>query len=404
MKTLMANLFLLLNMASIDALAEDATNSCIVGKIGEEFDKTCLSTDDLLGKLDLTVPSNPLFTLFGSSPETVIKPAPGEKITASFLPDLFDALGNEQQAFAIEIRPALFMAPDKFTRSELFGESVDGLEGSAERAQKWARTKRWSPLTTHIAATESDDESSRIGVGFSYVRDSADPLFSSAFGDCLSNITRDDDVIRKAAELVAGDPSLDPAEALEQASAMFPSPDAEIESCVKSSSPWNRTIWSVGGAAYRTDTDSTSALTDTESGYGFWASYARPLGSSGQLLFHLRYSEDLLADREIEDETITLPVDTTTVAMRYTQSLSGDGVDAPLGSNVIRAFFEAGYFEEELEMVDDEYFQAGLGFEFRVRRDLYFQLVFGDTFGSDLDRDLYLNGQVKWSFSSIPLN
>ena len=112
----------------------DASN-CILGNSDpsehgkDRALKHCLSKDDITEKLDLTAPANPLFTLMGSSPETVIKPTPGEKLTVSFLPELVDAFGNEQTGFAVEIRPSLFFLPKRFTISELGGVSVSGLKG-----------------------------------------------------------------------------------------------------------------------------------------------------------------------------------------------------------------------------------------------------------------------------------
>lgn len=390
------------------AAAEEAASSCLIGGENSEVGKACLSTGNLIGKLDLTAPSNPLFTLMGSSPETVIKPAPGEKITASLLPGIADALGNEQSGFAIELRPALFLAPEKYTKSELKGVATEGLSGSAERAARWKTASAWSPVTLHLAAINSEDESSRIGLGLSYVRDSSDPVFSTTFGNCLGPLQADDWVLARAAKLVDDSQgSLSEQDALALAEKQLPKSmleeRLEIQRCSSEAVKWNRKIWSAGAAAYRTDTDAENALVDSESGYGAWFSYARPAGQYGQFLVTARQAENELSEREIGENKLTLPVDTTSLGFRYTHSLSGDSSASGLASNFIRGFIEIGYTEESFGGIDDEFSQAGLGFEFRLRQDLYLQLVVGDTFGSDLDRDTYMNGQLKWSFSASPL-
>src|SRR5689334_1406025 len=90
---------------------------------------SCVTAGDLLGKLDLAVPENALFALMGATPETVIRPKMGDKFATSILPQIVDALGNEQYALALEVNPGLLMMPKEFSAEDL---TVSGARKTSE--------------------------------------------------------------------------------------------------------------------------------------------------------------------------------------------------------------------------------------------------------------------------------
>lgn len=430
------------------AHAQEASSDCIIGKTVGEVSQTCLSDADFESRLDLTVPSNALFTLMGAAPDNVIRPVPGEKITASFLPDLADALGNKEAGFAVEVRPALFITPDRYTYGELQGQVQQALSGSADRVAKLGRAKRWAPFNATIAVSRGEEgvQPERAGLGVNYTYDSADPMFSSEYGNCLADRAKPLDVqaqrqaletvdlaARQAAEKAAeqatqqsaGQPPEQIAQRAAQAAdraaaeinadsarlqaaldkayeALKGKIDGIVDACARESSPWNRNMLAAGIAAYRSSpTDDT---VEAESGFGLWFSKSFKLGDSGQLIVHGRHTDDALQEAQIAGVKALHPTDNTSIGMRYTRSVTGDGPTESLSSDIVRGIVEIGSIREKIEgQPTDDYWQVALGAEFRLQRNLYFQVLFGDAKGSIQDRDEFFNGQIKWSFSSAAM-
>jgi hypothetical protein len=184
-----------------------------------------------------------------------------------------------------------------------------------------------------------------------------------------------------------------------------------VDACVAEAAPWNRDVYAFGVAAYNSSIQETSATPapgqslpkENETGFGVWASASLqgPIfrkSKSSQLTLHARYTENMVRDRKVGSNTVTETVDGWQVGARYTQRLAGiDG-----GDQQFRLFIEGAYVEEKFGAIDDEFAQAGIGFEVQIQKDLFFQAVIGDTFDSDIDRGNYLSGQLKWSFSKGP--
>ncbi len=191
-----------------------------------------------------------------------------------------------------------------------------------------------------------------------------------------------------------------------------------VDRCTQEVRPWNRNVYGAGAAIYHTTTSLLPAaapgmmamvrmaddLGDV-TGFGAWASAAvkSPLTpKTGQFTFHGRYTDNLVRERGTGDEKIVERVDGWSAAARYTHQFSASKDQKRRNARAVRGFIEAAYTEEEFGNITDEFWQAGIGAEIQVRKDMFFQFVVGDTFGSEIDRSTYLSGQFKWSFSKLP--
>lgn len=197
-----------------------------------------------------------------------------------------------------------------------------------------------------------------------------------------------------------------------------------VTGCGELVSRWNRPVYGGGLAIYRTEFDNQAADVvgmptqpmDDETGWGIWASasFASPFGeekkevgaysekvSNGQFVISARYNDGLIRDRKVGDETITESVDGWSLGGRYVHQLAASQDQKTVNARAFRAFVEAAYSQEEFGDIDDEFYQLGIGAEFQLRKDLFFQFIIGDTFNSDIDRSTYLTGEFKWSFSSL---
>lgn len=407
---------------------------------GSDFKK-----DDFLGKLDLTVPDNALFTLMGSSPETVIKPKVGDSFSATLLPQALNALGEEETSLGIEINPGLLAMPERYKFSD-FGKDT-------EEGRRLSRAATLSGFKLSLGATRSngDTDVTRFGAGINYTWDEGSPFNSSIqrrYSECLRaeigggspDLARDyirtkiDALIleKKRARPNAPEINLELEASTEVAAslqtdkayqALF---KAQTEQGTKCSTKiegteWNRNVYGVGLAVIHTQTDSpdvaqnndSNAMTAVtamvmkdqkdldETGAALWASASRGLGKDGQITGTVQYSENFARQRQQDGQKINETYDGWRVGARYTYQLASEESE---GTTVraVRGFVEAAYGEEEFGMIDDQFTQAGVGLEIQLQKNLYVQAIVGNTFDSKIDRDTYLTGQVKWSFSTAP--
>lgn len=436
------------------ALAQD-DNRCLSSSLDEN---ACLMKSDLIGSLELTTPSTPLFVLSGSTPENVIVPKPGDDILVTFLPQAVNSLNEENTAIGFEINPGLLLMPEYL--------AVKELEAGGELALEKFLTQ--FNFTGSLERVSSDTENyTRYGFGGSFIYDTKSAFINNKdYRGCISGF-EDSGVIAadQALKLYAGIQKvlqkngisppmaslIDKLEApkvtrvamhnamrdagmvsekisgaIEEVqnlrSKLLDSEDSKIfysgiKECGEKYSKWNRDIYGFGLAYYNTDRDlerSIDAVMGTEmpdpslevmdnlnnDGFGVWASAAfeSNLLGEGQLIFSGRYLEDQVRDRTIDDdETVTENVEVLSAGARYTHQFSSSKES---NRKAVRGFVEAGYFEEDFSNINDNYFQAGIGAEFQLNKDLFFQAVVGDTFGSEIERSTYLSGQIKWSFST----
>lgn len=474
-----------------DAHAEEKDENCLLSGINNTVGKNCISKSNLLGSLDLAAPNNSLFTLMGSTPETVITPKMGDSASFSYLPDAIDAFGKRNTSLAFEINPGLLMmqeyiAPEDLGLNTHSSETAkSGIFGSG-----LASPKNLSRFTVSLAYQQRDDDirSSQLGLGINFTHDDRTPFLSASdqrrcvsqnassqilgldelnqFGRIVRSILGEyNDIppseygtltqavlpavrgknktrldfssalksIKFNAPNSKGETSLDET----TISALVPrfenalsavsfknaaEANKAIAECASFVTRWNRDVFGIGAAVLHTDLDESAATQNNisqneETGFGIWASAAieAPFGkkttslasgyqatsSDGQLIFSARYNNNLLRQRSIDDETMSEFVDLWSVGGRYIHQISASNDQSKQSSRAVRAFIEAAYTEEKFNNTTDEFWQAGIGAEFQIRKDLFFQFVIGDTFGSEIDRSTYLSGQFKWSFSKV---
>ena len=407
---------------------------------GSEFKK-----DDFLGKLDLTVPDNALFTLMGSSPETVIKPKVGDSFSATLLPQALNALGEEETSLGVEINPGLLSMPDRYKFSDFGKETKEG--------RRLSTAANLSRFKLSLAATRSngDTDVTRFGAGIHYTWAQGSPFNSSIqrrYSECLRaeigegspDVARDyirtkiDSLILEKKRARPNAPEIDlereasteVAAGLQTDKAYQALVKAQTEQGTKCSTKiegteWNRNVYGVGLAVIHTQTDSPDmeqsstgdAMTAIanmvmedqkdldETGAALWASASHGLGKNGQITATIQYSENFARQREENGQKINETYDGWRVGARYTYLLAAEESDVT-SVRAVRGFVEAAYGEEEFGMIDDQFTQAGIGLEIQLQKNLYVQAIVGDTFDSEIDRSTYLTGQVKWSFSTTP--
>jgi len=427
------------------SLAQD-NNNCINTQDG---DKNCINKSDLLGALNLTAPSSPLFTLNGSTPQNVITPKPGDDLVLSFLPQAINTLNEENTAIAFEVNPGLLILPEYL--------SVKNLEKGGDLYL--AKILSQFNLSSSLEKVSNDNENfTRWGLGASYTYDTKSALINNReYRECVSDFEslivnvadtagvrflkiseiletnninsvsngrtlavevdqisepNSDKIIavlrgRKVADKLLRPVAESLLGVLNGNKSNLKSYQSGIKACGEQVSKWNRDIYGFGAAIYHIDRDDIGSMMAVETpelendGYGFWGSAAfqsNLLSGDGQFIVSGRYLNNHVRERKIDDDnTVTENVDTLGVGARYTHEFQ-----KPKSGNrrAVRGFIEAGYYEEDFANITDEYWQAGIGAEFQIREDLFFQTIVGDTFGSEIDRSTYLSGQVKWSFSS----
>jgi hypothetical protein len=466
-----------------ESFADDEESSCLRTGSNNE----CLAKADLLGHLDLAAPTNPLFTLMGATPESVVTPKTGDELMFSFLPKAVDAFGDENYAVALELNPGLMMLPDQIAISDL--GFFDNEHNYAEKL-KLARVLSRLNLSMVANKKTGDFQATQYGIGISYNYDTKNPMINNAdYRSCVSvdevellemsasasrflnaldrelveigiasgELEAKRTVIKqKLAELTSikltsirtvlqnegvefsaidnsvtilmsdgsentmalkdGRKADDVLDAISSAlKSVFKQRDQlhdKVTACAEEVSKWNRDVFAVGLALYRTDeTRLTNISVNSESsegdatGFGVWLSMAFETSfaeTEGQFIVNARYNDSLVQNR-IDDSGVHVEhVDLWSMGGRYIQQLSPENQSSKFTMGDVRGFAELAYFDEDSRSTHDSYWQAGIGAEILIRDDLYFQFVFGDTFDSELERSSYLSGQFKWSLSKVP--
>ena len=414
-------------------------NSCIAGSDGK-----CLEASDLIGAVDLGVPSTPLFTLLGASPENVLEVKTADEFAVSVLPNAVNAVGEDSFSLGLEFNPGLLALPDNVTISDLGG--------------RYSTARKLSGMSVAFSAIETSGDMgfTQYGIGVSYIYDKKSPLFAyDDFTQCIGRsgfdpgkvqnritefrkkitpiLTSGGIDIKKSPKITkqiwaATEP--DGTLSVEKVSKILKdngysgsengaaqeivdqhkklvfdggrsaiiSGQMAVQYCVDEVQHWNRPVYGIGVAAYLTDPQTGS----NESGFGLWASASGPAPFAkerGQITGSVRYTENLVRSREVNGVETIETVDGWGIGLRYTQRFGAPTVNVDKSKPEFRGFIEAGYYDEEFSGINDAYWQAGLGGEVRVAENLFLQFALGDTFGSSIDRSQYLSAQLKWSFT-----
>ena len=128
---------------------------------------------------------------------------------------------------------------------------------------------------------------------------------------------------------------------------------------------------------------------DSESGGALWTSLGLKVRDNGQLIFHLRHSENELRPMDDDAGLTFSATDRTTIGARYRYGNSR-------GALLLEV---VGTREENVDE-STEGAQYLIGAEYRLRDGIWMQLGVGDSSG-DLteDSDLVYSGQIRWAFS-----
>lgn len=408
----------------------------------------CITGSELLGQMFFGPPENPLFALSNTTPETIIAPKPGQKLSASLLPQVIDALGQETTSVGLTVNPGLYRLGETISGSDLFRN---------ERPTKDAILTRFSFSLSATEATD-DDPLSKYGVGLSYVFDGKSPInnlleyqictqssesikvfFEEAaqWDDDLDRLIRKSGVtdlakitdavnkieaeatkkegvlaketVSKSLKDAGANPNLVDSvtdEIIESAKThlffkgkyLGTSADKAAKDCIARYTRWNRPLLSLGTAGYL----SVEENGEVTNGYGFWGSYAVPFPTSASRLGQMTISGKYLKNhirKAIDGSDGTESVDGWSIGARYTHQLSAASKQEKEDTNVTRAFVELGYTEEEFGEADDDFFQVGLGGEVQLAEEFFVQVIVGRGIESDFDRSGYLSTQFNWSLS-----
>lgn len=172
--------FLLVLLKVGTGFCDDTESSCLRSGSNNK----CIAKADLLGHLDLAAPTNPLFTLMGTTPENVITPKTGDELMLSFLPSAVDAFGGESFAIALELNPGLMMLPKQIAMSDL-----GFFEGEPTYAENLKLARILSRVNLSMVANRKtgDLDATQYGAGVSYNYDTKNPMINNAeYRSCVS--------------------------------------------------------------------------------------------------------------------------------------------------------------------------------------------------------------------------
>src|SRR5262249_23716324 len=121
-------------------------------------------------------------------------------------------------------------------------------------------------------------------------------------------------------------------------------------------------------------------------GFAAWTTYARHMGSTGQLILHARIQNDEVA-QDPKDKTAFVIQDTKIVGARLR-------FKAPNGAFLLEATHRD---VNRKNAEDDKYTLASVGYELKISEGLWVQLAVGKAYGTDaFDNDSVYSGQFRW--------
>lgn len=351
---------------------------------------------DLLGHIDLAVPDVPAANVLGMSPDTVIRPTTGKDFAAGLLNGVGQD-GKLQAGVALDIRPALFIAPGSFSLANYRDMTQAPLnDGTPFERYRMKRGAYWTKLRTSFATGRTEaggGDADRYAFGASFnIFDHGDSRLSPTYRNCVIPVL--DDLNKQAADALAAVPIGDTA-GEERVRKMISAAEADggaraIKECARKfeETHWNADSWDVGAAYFDFDTPQVRS-----SGFATWTTYARHIGSNGQLIFHLRWQDDEVAT-DPKDEKAFVVQDAFIGGARLRWKAPGGAL-----------MLEATYRDLDRKSgEDDSYTLASIGYEFRVAEGLWLQVATGKAYGTNaFDNDEVFSGQLRWGRSDKSL-
>jgi len=329
------------------------------------------SLEDLVGRVDLSIPDTPAFVALGVTPENVIRPGSARELALGLVRGI-DNNGTLQTGIAIETAPYLLSKGNDLTIKKY-------------RENSTARLLSRVRLSFATASGKADNDNvNRTAIAIRWTPwDLSDKRMYTPLTDCYEkNIKLSDSDM----PLEIGDTT---------PTGLQPAPkeiEKAAETCIKEAekSLWNAGSWDIGVANYVIDDNSQN-----KSGYSVWTSLALKLGNDGQFIVSAQHHNNLL-----------------------NKDINGDGnldwqngyiVAARLrwGNAKAAILLEGSYTDLKYPDIDkkDNYYDYLIGVEHILSDNLWLQLAMVDRGGSDLpnNSENYISGQFRWAFSKKSL-
>lgn len=328
------------------------------------------SLNDLVGRADFDVPEIPAISVLGLSGETVSRPATGKALITEIISSL-DANGNPQSGLALQARPYMLVRGPSVSLSD-YANSIS--------------IRQLSRISASIASTKGDsdqDKADRYSFGLNWTPiNHGDPRLNTDLHKCfIDNVSWTEANTRQE--------DLDPDVLKRDIERNKKATDQCLEKFEKDE--WNAMVWTIGAVAHDSKVDDID-----ESGYAFWSSFAHPLGEDGQVIYHVKYANDLL--KPLEDQEGSFYVsDQLTVGSRMRYGWGS-------GAFMIEATYNE--LDSSGDMDDEQYWQGAIGSEFKITDDFWLQLAIGQTFGRDddiADDETIYTARLRWGFTKDSL-
>lgn len=309
---------------------------------------------------DIVAPDSPAFTILGLSPTNTTTPNSPAQLAASAL-SAFDDNGHFQSGAAIDVVPFLIFKAKSFTLGEYAADS--------KKAYLVRVLSRTSISFATTKGTSSPDTSIRMatGVRISLI-DMGDPR--AAFQKCVSKINY----------------PIDP----KTPDATPPQIKQQLTQCGTDSAKkvWNATSFVIAGAPSWISTDgSTSNL--KPNGGGYWASFAKGLGTWGQLTVDAR--------RETGQSVVPPGTSSSATNAFVLQDTTVAGGAFKFGRSDFNGIVEGLYIGKKTAGVPDSYPEFGFGLEKKLANKFYLEINYRYDVTSKQTSGILAN--LKWSFS-----
>ena len=325
---------------------------------------------DIIGRINLSVPESPAFVALGVTPENVIRPGTGKELALGLLNGV-DGNGNFQAGIAIEAAPYLLA-------------KGNSLEIKEYRTDFVKRTLSRMQVSFATASGQSDtDDAEKISIGLRWTLwDQGDKRLDDKLITCYNEKISWSEVPPTTIGEDTSTGTRKPPEDVEKAAV----------ACVQEAEKrlWNANSWDIGLAGYTIDDETTK-----ETGFSYWSSLALRFTKNGQFILHGRYYEDLLSEDINSDGIMDL------------QNGFIASARLRLGIEKVALLLEGSYTDLDYDNLNkkDNYYDIMIGTEFYLMKGLWIQLAIGDRQGSDIpnDTETYLSGQLRWGLSKISL-
>jgi hypothetical protein len=309
---------------------------------------------------DIVAPDSPAFTILGLSPTNTTSPNSPAQLAASAL-SAFDDNGHFQSGTAIDVVPFLIFKAKSFTLGEY---AATGTKAYLVRV-----LSRTSVSFATTKGTSSPDTSIRMASGARIsLIDLGDPR--AAFQKCVNKINY---------HLDPSHPEITPPEIKQQLTQCGTDAAKKV---------WNATSLVIAGAPSWISTDgSTSSL--KLNGGGYWVSFAKGLGTWGQLSVDAR--------RETGQSVVPPGTSSSATNAFVLQDTTVAGGAFKFGRSDFNGIVEGLYIGKRTAGVPDSYPEFGFGIEKKLANKFYLEINYRYDVNSKQTSGILAN--LKWSFS-----